>query len=221
LSAGLPSRDDYLTQWSELHGGYDPRASRLSGPWLAMTYLLARPLARARVSPDAVTLAALVVSAVSVWPAWAGGRWALAAAVLVVLSGLLDNLDGAVALLRGRATAWGYVLDSVVDRCSDLLHLIALYAVGAPGWLCALGGALTFLQEYARARAAAGGMPEIGVVTLWERPTRVIVATMFLVGAGVHVSSAGGWAAAGASASATLGAVGTAQLLVAVRRRLR
>ena len=47
-----------------------------------------------------------------------------------------------------------------------------------------------FLQEYTRARAAAGGMAEIGVVTVWERPTRVIVTAMFVLGAGIYVSAA-------------------------------
>jgi CDP-diacylglycerol--glycerol-3-phosphate 3-phosphatidyltransferase len=76
------------------------------------------------------------------------------------------------------------------------------------------------LQEYARARAGNAGMTEIGVVTLWERPTRVIVTALFLLGAGIYLDAAAGWATAGAAAWATLGAVGLSQLLVVVRRRL-
>jgi phosphatidylglycerophosphate synthase len=186
-----------------------------------MTYALARPLASLRVAPDAVTAAAVVVSGLAAWLAWLGGRWLLLSAAVVALSGLLDNLDGAVALLQRRASAWGFVLDSVADRCSDLLYLLAFWLAGAPGELCAAAGALTFGLEYVRARAAAGGMSEIGLVTLWERPTRVIVATLFLLGAGLYAGDASAWATAGASAAATLGLVGSAQLLVVVRRRLR
>jgi CDP-diacylglycerol--glycerol-3-phosphate 3-phosphatidyltransferase len=151
----------------------------------------------------------------------AGGRWAVAAAAVVVVSALLDSLDGAVALLTGRATAWGSVLDSVVDRVSDGLYLVALWLVGAPPGLCVAAGALTLLQEYARARAAAGGMREIGVVTVWERPTRVVVTALFLLGAGLYVARADLWAALGAAAWLGLGAVGLVQLLLVVRRRLR
>jgi phosphatidylglycerophosphate synthase len=215
-------RDEYFARWAQLHGGYDPRTGgRLVRGWLTMTHTIARPFVAARFSPDAITVLGGLVSLGVVGLAALGGRWVLLAAAVVVLSALLDNLDGAVAVMRDRATSWGYVLDSVVDRVSDGLYLVALWVVGAPVWLCVLGGALMGLQEYARARAAAGGMTEVGVVTIWERPTRVIVTAMFLFGAGLYVSAAEEWAAAGAAAWATLGAVGLVQLLVVIRRRLR
>ena len=216
----LPDRDAYFTRWAALHGGYDPRGSWLVRTWLGWSYLLARPLARLRVPPDAVTLLGVAVSAAVVGLAALGGRWALAAAGVVVASGLLDNLDGAVAVLTDRASRWGYVLDSVVDRVSDGLYLVALWALGAPAWLCVAGGALMGLQEYARARAGAAGMDEVGVVTVWERPTRVIVTAMFCLGAGIHLAAAAAWAGWGAAAWVGLGVVGLVQLLVVVRRRL-
>ncbi|HSK25532.1 MAG TPA: CDP-alcohol phosphatidyltransferase family protein, partial [Jiangellales bacterium] len=167
-----------------------------------------------------VTLTGLLVSVGAVAAAWAGGRWALLAAAVVVLSALLDNLDGAVAVLTDRSSRWGYVLDSVVDRLSDGCYLVVLWLLGAPAWLCVVGGALMALQEYSRARAAAAGMDEIGVVTVWERPTRVIVTAMFCLGAGLYVDAATGWATAGAAAWVVLGLVGLTQLLLVVRRRL-
>jgi CDP-diacylglycerol--glycerol-3-phosphate 3-phosphatidyltransferase len=220
VSARPLSRDEYLDRWSELHGGYDPRASRLTHGWLSLAYTVARPLALLRVPPDLVTLLGALVSAAAVALAWLDGRWLVAAAVVVALSGLSDNLDGAVAVMTGRTTRWGYVLDSVVDRVSDGLYLVALWVAGAPGWLCVVGGALMGLQEYARARAVGAGMREIGVVTVWERPTRVIVTAMFLLGAGIYLGASAGWATAGAAAWVGLGLVGLTQLLVVVRRRL-
>jgi len=212
------SRADYFQGWSALHGGYDPRANPLVRGWLTGAYVLARPLARAHVPPDIVTTAGLLVSGAAAVSAGAGDRWwLLGAAVLVVLSGLLDNLDGAVALLSGRTTRWGHVLDSVADRVSDLLYLVALWAAGAPGQVCAAGGVLMFLQEYARARAAAGGMTEVGVVTVWERPTRIIVTAAFLASAAAFGAP---WPTLGAWAWVGLGAAGLVQLLAVVRRRL-
>jgi phosphatidylglycerophosphate synthase len=216
MTAG--DREAYLDRWAVLHGGYDPRANALVRRWLSWTYAVARPLAAARVAPDLLTAAGVLVSLGAVGLAWPGGRWAVPAAAVVVLSGLLDNVDGAVAVLTGRTTRWGFVLDSVADRVSDVLYLVALWLLGAPGAVCAVGGVLMFLQEYARARAAAAGMTGVGVVTLWERPTRVIVTAAFALCAGLFAD--GLWALLGATVWAGLGAVGLGQLAVVVRRRL-
>ena len=211
-------REAYFDGWASLHGGYDPRTNVLVRCWLTGAYAVAKPLASARVAPDVVTLGGLLVAVSAAALAASGdGWWLAAAALVVVLSGLLDNLDGAVALLTGRTTRWGHVLDSVVDRGSDLLYVVALWLAGAPGPVCVAGGALMFLQEYVRARAAAGGMTEVGVVTVWERPTRVIVTAAFL-GSGAALGDP--WPALGAWAWVGLGTVGLGQLLVVARRRL-
>jgi phosphatidylglycerophosphate synthase len=215
------SRAEYLDRWQELHGGYDPRGSRLVGPWLSTVYVVARPLARAGAAPDLVTLSGALVSAVVVGIVSLQGRWLVLAAVVVGLSGLLDSVDGAAAVLQGRTTTFGAVLDSVVDRVSDVLYLVAFAVAGAPAWVCIAAGAVVLVQEYARARATAVGMDDIGVVTVGERPTRVIVVAMFLLAAGVYPSEAHFWVTAGAAVSLAVGIVALLQLLVVVRRRLR
>jgi CDP-diacylglycerol--glycerol-3-phosphate 3-phosphatidyltransferase len=216
----LPSRAEYLDAWSRLHGG--AATTGLVGWWIGGAYRVARPLAARGAGPDAVTALGLLVALAAVAPAALapGTRWLVAAAVLVALSGMLDNLDGAVALLTGRATRRGFVLDSVCDRVADAAYVGALFLAGAPGWLAVTGGAIAWLHEYVRARAAVAGMPDVGVVTVSERPTRVIVTVMFLLGAGLHPSAAAAWATAGAAAWATVGAVGAGQLAVTVARRL-
>lgn len=215
------SRDEYFARWSELHGGYDPRTGSawLSG-WLTLVHAVAQPLARRGVSPDAVTYGSLVVSALAAALAALGGRWLLLATLVLVVSGLLDNLDGAVAVLTGRTTRWGYVLDSVVDRLSDLLYLVALVLVGAPVELAAACGALVFLLEYSRARAGNAGGDEVGTVTIAERPTRVIVVAAALLAGGVLPGSAGDLATVGVAVLTALTAVGLVQLLPALRRSL-
>jgi phosphatidylglycerophosphate synthase len=212
-------RQEYLRRWSELHGGAG--TGGVVGLWLRLTHAAARPLARAGAGPNAVTVLGLLVALAALPVAAAGGRWPVLACAVVVLSGLFDNLDGAVAVLTGRATRWGSVLDAVCDRVADAGYLVALWLVGAPAWLAVTAGGLMGLQEYLRARAGSAGMSEVGVVTVSERPTRVIVTAMFLLAAGVYPDSAGTWACAGAAVWAGLGAVGLAQLAVVVRRRLR
>jgi phosphatidylglycerophosphate synthase len=202
-----------------LHGGHDPRAG---GAWergfLTLVYVLARPLARAGVRPSLVTAASVVCAAAAVGVATLGGRWALAAALFVVVSAVLDGLDGAVAVLTDRVTRWGQVIDSLADRISEALFLAALWVLGVPGELCVVPGALGWLHEYARARAAAVGMRGIGLVTMGERPTRVIFAAASLAAAGLGGRPI---ATVGVAAWTVFAGAGLAQLLVAVRRALR
>lgn len=214
-------REEYLRRWSDLHGGYDAAGSALSLRWLTGVYALARPLAAAGVSPTAVTWWGLWTAAVADALAAPGRRWPLVAVVAVVVSGVLDNLDGAVAVLSGRATRFGYVLDSLADRVADTAYVLALWLLGAPGPLCVAGGGLAAAQEYTRARAGNAGMGQIGVVSVWERPTRVIVTAFALLGCGALPGHAGPVATAGAAAWSGLGAVGCAQVLTAVRTALR
>lgn len=215
------TREQYLDRWSTLHGGHDPRAHRLVGGWLRSGYSLASPLARIGVPPDLLTLLGVVLAGVALWPAALGGRWAIAAAALVALSALVDGLDGTVAVLAGRETRWGAVLDSLADRASEVGFLLALWLVGAPGGACVAAGVLWYALEYARARGAAVGVTDIAVVTVGERPTRVAVAGMFLLAAGLFPSAAARWAAAGGYLAIASGAVALGQLVVVLRRRLR
>jgi phosphatidylglycerophosphate synthase len=219
--APVPGLDDYLRRWAPLHGGYEPRSGSVAGRWLSLAYVAARPLAVRGVTPGVLTAWGVLVSAAVAAIASAGGRWPLAAAVVVVVAGLLDNLDGAVAILTGRTSRWGFVLDSLADRLSDTAYLVALWVLGAPGPLCVVGGGLMGLQEYARARAGNAGMGEVGVVTVWERPTRVVLTAGLLLGAGLRPDSAELIATAGAAAWVVLGLVGLAQLLLVVHRLLR
>lgn len=220
VTNGALGRDEYLRRWSELHGGHDPRGSRLTLGWLTIAHAVARPLAAARVSPDLITVIGLAIAALAAWFASLGGRWCVVAAAVVVVSALSDSLDGAVAVMTARTSRWGQVLDAVVDRLGDAIFLLALWLVGAPAGVCVGAGVVMMLHEYARARAAAAGMSEVGVITIWERPTRVVVTAMFLLGAGIYTDSAARWAAAGAWAWLTLGVIGLVQLLVVIRRRL-
>ena len=213
------SRDEYLAAWSRWHGGAGT-ASPLVRGWLSLAYALARPVAG--LPPLAATALGLLVAAAAVLPAAAGGAWLVLAGVLVGLSGLLDSLDGALAIGTGRASRRGFVLDSVVDRLTEAAYAAALWAAGAPGWLAVAFGALCWLPDYLRARAGQAGVGETGALSVWERPTRVLLTGLTLTGAGA-LSGLGADAAvvtAGAAAGAALGAVAVVQLGLSLRRML-
>ena len=213
------SRDEYLAAWSRWHGGTGTESGLVRG-WLSLAWALARPLAA--VPPILATALGLLVAGAAVAPAYSGGAWLVLAGVLVGLSGLLDSLDGALAIGTGRASRRGFVLDSVVDRLTEVAYAGALWVAGAPGWLAVTFGALCWLPDYLRARAGQAGVRETGAISVWERPTRVVMTGLTLVGAGV-VAGVGldvEVVTAGAAAGALLGVVGVVQLGLWLRRAL-
>lgn len=82
-----------------------------------------------RISPDLFTAAGVAAAAVA-GTAIALGAWPLAALALAArLAGA--NLDGAVARARGVSRPWGFVLNEVGDRLSDLLAFAGLAVLAA------------------------------------------------------------------------------------------
>jgi archaetidylinositol phosphate synthase len=205
------SREEYLAAWSRWHGGTDTGSPLVRG-WLSAAYGVARPLAG--LPPAVATALGLVVAGLAVPPAAAGGWWLVPAGLLVALSGLVDSVDGALAISTGRASRAGFVLDSVVDRLTEAAYAAALWVAGAPGWLAAVYGAACWLPDYVRARAGQAGVTRTGPISVWERPTRVIMTGFTLGGAGVvtGLDLAAPVVTAGAAVGAGLGLVALLQL---------
>jgi phosphatidylglycerophosphate synthase len=214
------SRDEYLAAWSRWHGDADPAGNGLVRGWLSTAYALARALSW--LPPLAATALGLLVAAAGTGLAAVGGTALVGAGLLVGLSGLLDSLDGALAIAGGRASRRGFVLDSAVDRLTEVAYAAALWLAGAPGLLATAFGALCWLPDYLRARAGQAGVAETGAISVWERPTRVILTGFTLGGAGVVQATGSGEAVvvAGTIAGVVLGVVGTAQLGISLRRAL-
>jgi CDP-diacylglycerol--glycerol-3-phosphate 3-phosphatidyltransferase len=115
---------------------------------------------------------------------------------LVLVSGLFDLLDGALARLTKQSTKFGAILDSIVDRISEAAILCGLLVWYMPkasppapslftgeGWsevvliFAALIG--SFLVSYIRARAEGLGLEcRVGLFT---RAERVIVLAVGLL----------------------------------------
>lgn len=219
--ADVDDFESYRARWSRAHGGYDVGSSRPTKAWLRLAHRLATPLARRRVPPAWVTatggLGAVAIGVVAAL----GGRWALLAAALVVVVAILDGVDGAVAEMTDTATAWGRILDQVVDRVGDVSVLVGLWALGAPGPVCAGAAVLTLLDESIRASAAAEGVSEVGLVSIAERPTRLLTGGVAFAAAGAVTSAAASVVTVAAAVWALVTLVATAQLVRNVRRRLR
>jgi CDP-diacylglycerol--glycerol-3-phosphate 3-phosphatidyltransferase len=138
---------------------------------------IGRNLRRAGVRPDHLTvLGVLMATAAAV----AIGSGALRGGLLLlILAGVPDALDGAVAKASGTASNRGAYFDSVADRFTDglLLFGVSWYLMGAePGRIALLPFAVYIaaaLVSYQRAKADALGYDARG--GLMERAERFVV----------------------------------------------
>ena len=134
-------------------------------------------LLRMGVTADRLTALGVVMSACAAVAIGAG--WLSLGLLLLVLPGLPDALDGAVAKAAGTAGPRGAFFDSVADRVSDAMLLggVAWYLADTHGGLmpllpmAVLGASL--IISYERAKAEALGFNAKGGVM--ERAERVIL----------------------------------------------
>lgn len=220
-------RESVLDAWSELHGGIDPRDSFWVERWVLLSSACARPLVRLGATPNAITVCGAAVTAIAFAVTFAGRGWFAVAALVVLLAAVLDGVDGAIAAQTGAATRWGRILDTLADRWSDIFLAGIVVMAGAPPWLGVVIAVLTLFLEGIRATAQAAGMVGPGAVTVWERPSRVILAVIATVMAAIvwQVGLSAGGAQALAAITAGIGAIlaviGVLQLLLAVFRQTR
>ncbi|MBI4319395.1 MAG: CDP-alcohol phosphatidyltransferase family protein [Chloroflexi bacterium] len=138
---------------------------------------IARGIAVTGITPNWVTFIAFVLN-VGVGAVIIAGHVALGGALILVV-GALDTLDGALARVTGRITAFGAFLDSTLDRYSEavvLLGLLVYYAqhndlLATILVYVVLVGSL--MVSYTRARAEGLGLDcEVGILA---RPERVLL----------------------------------------------
>lgn len=125
-------------------------------------------------TPNAVTVLGLV-PAVAAGAAFASGQVRLGGLFLLI-SGMMDMLDGAVARVAENESKFGALLDSTIDRYAEItvyLGLAILYRDSAAliGVILALSGSL--MVSYVKARAEGLGLTcNIGLL---QRPERLII----------------------------------------------
>lgn len=133
----------------------------------------------------AITIFGLVLSLVGAAFVAAGSH--ITGAIVLILSGLCDALDGSLARREGRVTTFGAFVDSNVDRITEIAYfgaLIFYFLSAEPAGrfiifilLVAIAG--SFLTSYARARAEGLGL-ECRVGWL-ERPERIVLLILGLL----------------------------------------
>jgi len=144
-----------------------------------------KPFADVGVTPNMVTFLGLLASFASAlcYYSWAFSPLLLpAAGLLILLSGLFDAVDGVIARITNKVTAFGGFFDSVSDRYADAIVLTGVTLGGLcnpiAGFAALIG---SLMVSYTRSRAEAAGMAMAGV-GLAERAERMIIlATMTFI----------------------------------------
>jgi CDP-diacylglycerol--glycerol-3-phosphate 3-phosphatidyltransferase len=152
-----------------------------------LAYRITNPLvgilSKMGITPNALTFINLALSIVAAYVI--AINHLVLGGVLVLVSGLFDLLDGALARFTKQTTKFGAILDSTVDRISEAAILCGLLI-----WYLGRGGRLeivlifavligSFLVSYVRARAEGlGWQCQVGLFT---RAERVIVLAIGLL----------------------------------------
>ncbi|HEX5589890.1 MAG TPA: CDP-alcohol phosphatidyltransferase family protein [Candidatus Limnocylindrales bacterium] len=152
---------------------------------------VARGLGRLGLTPNHLTLIGFGIAIVAAGAA-AAGAW-LAAGILVIVGGVFDLFDGALARSRGQATRLGAFFDSVFDRWGEGVVYIGI------AWGCAradfLEGSVlataalasSFMVSYARAKSESLGFTpgtRMAAIGLAPREVRIVIVTLALLVAG-------------------------------------
>jgi CDP-diacylglycerol---glycerol-3-phosphate 3-phosphatidyltransferase len=133
----------------------------------------------------------------------------VAGGIMFIAAGLFDMLDGALAKITDRVSAFGGFLDSVVDRYSEAVVLLGLliYYYRQPADEGMVGVILIYVVavgsmmiSYARARAGALNIAnEVGLLARPERilllalgllfPNILLIPILWLLAIGTHITA--------------------------------
>ncbi|MBI4289463.1 MAG: CDP-alcohol phosphatidyltransferase family protein [Chloroflexi bacterium] len=157
----------------------------ISGPLAAR---LASAIARTRIHPNVLSVIGLLIGLVAA--AAAGLGHLLAAGILVLVSGVFDLLDGAVARASNKTSRFGGVLDSTLDRVGEaalFLGLLVFFIREPFAWsmwgilLVNISLVTSGLVSYIKARAEGIGLAcPVGLFTRAERV--ILLAVGLLLG---------------------------------------
>lgn len=138
-------------------------------------------LGKSGIKPDALTFTGLAINIGAAYII-ATGHFPLGG-ILILVAGLFDLLDGALARFAQKTTKFGAILDSTVDRISEAAIFCGLLVWYIPGrseilliFAVLIG---SFLVSYIRARAEGLGLECKG--GLFTRAERVIVLAVGLL----------------------------------------
>ena len=196
---------------------------------------VALALGRLGLTPNALTLIGFLGTCLAA--AAASQQWWLAAGVLVLVFGIFDMFDGALARATNRESRLGAFYDSIFDRAGEVLVYVGIvwgtldFGLWLPVVLAAGALASSTMVSYVRAKSeglgftAGTGMASVGLA---PREVRVAVLGVGLIVAGLlpgfpeDMDGAGGLAypPSGLAIDATLALITVLATVTVVQRIL-
>lgn len=138
-----------------------------------LTRPVAAAIARTGVPPNLITFAGFLVSVGAAYAFYQSMPFL--GGVLLLLSGSFDIIDGAVARASSRVTRLGGVLDSVLDRYSDLVVIGAITISGLCSPIAGIAAMIgSVMVSYVRARGEVEGV-RMSAVGMMERAERIVL----------------------------------------------
>jgi phosphatidylglycerophosphate synthase len=174
------TKEDFYTAWSKLHG--DVKVTGIVKGWLSIAFAAAKALVKLPISPNFLTFLGLIFGVLLYLNS--NKLWA---PLILIISLICDGVDGSLAIILGKSSKWGALLDSVVDRLTEVFWVLAIYNLGVDSKILIAVLILASTQEYLRARVGAVGMTQIGVVTVAERPVRATFIFLVLIAFNLNV----------------------------------
>lgn len=145
---------------------------------------LAKALARTGLSPNVLTISGLFLNALVAFLLASGFEWQ--GGLLLIVAGIFDLMDGALARITNKATRFGALLDSVIDRLSEAVLFFGLL------WLYTFRGSSvevlliyvvlvgSVVISYVKARSEGLGIPcEVGLLARPERLALLAIGLIF------------------------------------------
>lgn len=165
---------------------------------------LVNGLVKAGVSPNAITTTGLLLNVAAtvifITGAEFGSRGDLDyvgwGGFVILFAGLFDMLDGQVARTSKKASRFGALYDSVLDRYSELIMFLGIcyYLVAQSYFMSSIIAFLamigSIMVSYVRARAEGLGIP--CSVGLMQRPERIVVVGTSALVCGIASNYIGG-----------------------------
>jgi len=135
---------------------------------------LGKTLAKFGFSPNSMTITSLFVAIASAYTYTL--RMPLKAALLIILTGVIDMFDGAIARTTGRVTKFGATLDHVIDRYAEFFIVIGITYAGYTTWISGFFTLFGMLMaSFTRAKAESVGGLKACTIGIAERQEKLLL----------------------------------------------
>lgn len=140
-------------------------------------------LGRLNLSPNMLSILSLLASALSGWSFYSQNL--VLGAFFIIVTGVVDMLDGAVARATGKTTMFGAVMDHVLDRYAEYLIIMGIVLSNYVDWILGIFTLVgMLLASFTRAKAESiGGLKSctVGVAERQEKLIILIVGSFFSI----------------------------------------